>query len=229
MSIRATKRNSACSEALSQRLAGLRLGLTRLVAFLGIVGFLFPEAVCARAAAPDLTITVRVYNYTQTPPTTLARAEREAARIFAKAGLKVVWSDCGPEGPTNVSQEPCKEEELEATAIRLRILPTPVGNRLQDTVFGFATHPALASVYYASALDLAKYDQAEFEAPIVLGCAIAHEIGHLLLGSNRHSISGIMRARWDRRDIREELQGAMFFAPQQAKLMQAELQRRESR
>jgi hypothetical protein len=97
---------------------------------------------------------------------------------------------------------------------------------LQDSVFGFAIAPALTTVYYESALGFAKYDQAEFEAPIVLGCAIAHEIGHLLLGPNRHSVSGIMRARWDRRDIREELQGAMLFTPQQARLMQAEMQRR---
>jgi hypothetical protein len=223
MRIRVTKRESALSKALSRRLDGLGLGLTRVVAVVGIVGFLFSEAACASPAALDLTITVRVYNYTQAPPTTLARAEREAGRIFGDAGLKVLWLDCMPGSSTQ--QDPC-QEAIETADIRLRILLAPVRNNLQDSVFGFAIAPALATVYYESALGFAKYDQAEFEAPIVLGCAIAHEIGHLLLGPNRHSVSGIMRARWDRRNIREELQGAMLFTPQQARLMQAEMQRR---
>ena len=223
MRIRVTKRESALSKALSRRLDGLGLGLTRVVAVVGIVGFLFSEAACASPAALDLTITVRVYNYTQAPPTILARAEREAGRIFGDAGLKVLWLDCMPGSSTQ--QDPC-QEAIESADIRLRILLAPVRNNLQDSVFGFAIAPALATVYYESALGFAKYDQAEFEAPIVLGCAIAHEIGHLLLGPNRHSVSGIMRARWDRRDIREELQGAMLFTPQQARLMQAEMQRR---
>jgi hypothetical protein len=224
MRIRVTKRESALSKALSQRLDGLGLGLTRVVAMVGMVGFLFSEAACASPAALDLTITVRVYNYTQAPPTILARAEREAGRIFGEAGLKVLWLDCTPGYSTPIPQDPC-QEAIETADIRLRILLAPVRN-MQDSVFGFAIAPALASVYYESALGFAKYDQAEFEAPIVLGCAIAHEIGHLLLGSNRHSVSGIMRARWDRRDIREELQGAMLFTPQQARLMQAEMRRR---
>jgi len=225
MRIRVTNRESALSKPLSQRLDGLGLGLTRVVAVVGIVGFLFSEAACASPAALDLTITVRVYNYTQAPPTILARAEREAGRIFGDAGLKVLWLDCMPGSSTPISQDPC-HEAIETADIRLRILLAPVRNNLQDSVFGFAIAPALATVYYESALGFAKYDQAEFEAPIVLGCAIAHEIGHLLLGPNRHSVSGIMRARWDRRDIREELQGAMLFTPQQARLMQAEMQRR---
>src|SRR5262245_24857375 len=144
-------------------------------------GSVLSETVCARPKAPDVTITVRVYNYTQALPAVLSRAERAAGQVFAKAGLKVVWSDCWPEPPTNAPQEPCEEKTLEATGIRLRILPTPAGDRLQDTVFGFSIHPALASVYYESAVQFAKNDEGGFEAPPILGCVIAHEIGHLLL------------------------------------------------
>jgi len=177
-------------------------------------------------AAADLTIPVRVFNYAQAPPALLARAEREADRIFGKAGLKLVWLDCTPGHSTSLPQDPC-EEAIEAEDIRLRIHVVPVGNSLQDSVFGFAIAPALATVYYESALGLAKYDENEFEeTPIVLGCVIAHEIGHLLLGSNGHSDSGIMQARWDRRRVQEALMGAMDFTPSQARLIQAEIQRR---
>jgi hypothetical protein len=225
MSIRFTKRDSALSEAFrGQRLNRLGLGLAAVVVALLGVGFIFSETACATPADPDRTITVRVYNYAQTSPTGLVEAEREAGRIFGEAGLKVVWLDCST-GPTPIPQDPC-QEAIEDTDIRLRIILAPVRNSLPDSAFGFAIAPALATVYYKSVLGFAKYDQAEFEAPIVLGCAIAHEIGHLLLGPNRHSFSGVMRAHWEREDIRLALMGGMLFTSDQAKLMRAEIQRR---
>ena len=116
----------------------LRVRRNSLVA---AVGFSFPETAYGTPATPHPTITGRDYNFTQALPAVLAEAEREAGQILAKAGLSVIWSECWPALPTSVSQKTCKEETLETTAIRLRILPTPVGNRLQDTVFGFAIYP----------------------------------------------------------------------------------------
>jgi hypothetical protein len=225
MRIRVIKRDSVLSEALRGLwLNRLRQGLIEVSVLLSVVGFPFPQSACAAPVAPDLTITVRVYDYTRASPTILVGAEREAGRIFHEAGLKVVWLDC-TNGPTPIPQDLC-QEALEAEDVRLRIVLALGGHNFHDTAFGFAIAPALATVYYESALGFANYDQAEFEASIVLGCAIAHEIGHLLLGSNSHSVFGIMRARWDRRDIQEGLMGAMLFTPKQARLMQTETQRR---
>ena len=99
-----------------------------------------------------------------------------------------------PEGPC--------QRAPEATDIRLRILAAPIQKVFQDPVFGFAVHPVLASVYYDYAVRRAKSDDAEFEVPIILGCVIAHELGHLLLGSNGHSVTGIMQPRWEAKQVR---------------------------
>jgi len=123
------------------------------------------------------------------------------------------------------SQNPCLEP-LEATDIVLRVLSEPTQNRFQDTVFGFAVVPILVSVYYDYALNTAKRDNAEFEVPIILGCVIAHEVGHLLLGLNSHSGSGVMQPRWERRQIRQVMTGTLLFSPEQAKLIQADAQTR---
>ena len=222
MGIRFTSRGSAFSQALKgQRLNRLWMGVAGVSTLVAAVGFSFPETTYGAPAAPHPTITVRVYNFTQALPAVLAEAEREAGQILAKAGLSVIWSECWPVLPTNVSQKTCKEETLETTAI-----PTPVGNRLQDTVFGFAIYPALASVYYESAVRFAKNDEGRFEIPPILGCVMAHEIGHLLLGSKSHSFSGVMRSRWDREQLREAMMGALLFTPKQVRLMQAEMHRR---
>ena len=192
---------------------------------MGLLGFAFPEAAFAADNDPSPTITVQIYNYSQASPAVLAGAEREAGRILGAAGLRAVWLEC-PVGPSTTSpQGPC-EKAPDATDLRLRVLAAPVQNKFQDTVFGFAVHPVLASVYYEYAMRRAKSDDAEFEVPIILGCAIAHELGHLLLGSNSHSDAGIMQPRWEPDQFRQLMMGTLLFTTAQSKLMREQAQTR---
>jgi hypothetical protein len=139
----------------------------------------------------------------------------------------MVWFDCPMEhfGGVHVEQNLCLEP-LEATDIVLRVLSEPPQNKFQDTVFGFAVVPILASVYYDYALRTAKRDNAEFEVPIILGCVIAHEVGHLLFGLNGHTGSGVMQPRWERKPVRQAMTGVLLFTHEQSKLIQAEAQTR---
>lgn len=205
---------------------GLRyLGLIAALTLVAVLIFVFAEAADAAPTAPDLIVIVRVYNYARTSSTMLTQAEREASRILGEAGLKSVWLDCPLAPSTDIPQSPCPEP-IGAAEIRLRILSVPIHNSSYDTAYGFAIAPALATVYSESALRFARNDEGEFEAPTILGCAIAHEIGHLLLGSNSHSLSGVMSAHWECKHIRQALMGAMLFSLAEAKLIQAEMRRR---
>jgi hypothetical protein len=56
----------------------------------------------------------------------------------------------------------------------------------------------------------------------MLGRIIAHELGHLLLGQNGHSVVGIMKARWGSRDAEPAHQVAKFF-PSEAKKIRAQV------
>jgi hypothetical protein len=62
----------------------------------------------------------------------------------------------------------------------------------------------------------------------MLGCAIAHEVGHLLLGPSSHSAGGIMRGEWGPKELQLALMGKLLFASQQSKLIRAEARRRMS-
>jgi hypothetical protein len=226
MKIRIREQHSALGEAFrGQRLRWLRLSLKLAVGLVGVMSFAFPETVFARVANPSPAIRVQVYNYTQASPAILARAEREASRILGEAGLRTIWLDCSVGHSIAVPQDPC-QEPLEPTDIVLRVLSEPIQNRFADTVCGFAVVPVYASVYYDYVLRRAKSDNAEFEVRVILGCVIAHEIGHLLLGSNSHSSSGVMQQRWERKQIRQAVTGTLLFTPEQAKLIQAETQTR---
>jgi hypothetical protein len=62
---------------------------------------------------------------------------------------------------------------------------------------------------------------AEFSAYQVLSHAMAHEIGHLLLGPNSHSRNGIMRAQWNRDDLRVIARASLRFTPEQTERLRA--------
>jgi len=206
-----------------QRFSWLGLSIELVAGLVGVMGLAFPATVFATAADPSPTIRIRVVDYASASPAILAEAEREAARILSKAGLRTVWVNCSGGRSTTVPQDPC--QELEATDISLRVLSEPTQNTFQDTVFGFAVVPILATVYY-EAVRHAKSDGAAFDTPIILGCVIAHEIGHLLLGSNSHSGLGVMKRRWERKQFRQAMTGILLFTPEQAKRIQAEAQTR---
>jgi hypothetical protein len=61
------------------------------------------------------------------------------------------------------------------------------------------------------------------DAEVVLAHTMAHEIGHLLLGSNSHASQGIMRPTWDERDIHLAKTGVLGFTDAQAERMQAQV------
>jgi hypothetical protein len=57
----------------------------------------------------------------------------------------------------------------------------------------------------------------------ILGNVIAHELGHLLLGSNSHSPAGIMRARWQAEELQRVAKGTLSFNAEQAEYMRGKL------
>jgi hypothetical protein len=59
--------------------------------------------------------------------------------------------------------------------------------------------------------------------PTLLGHAIAHELGHLFLGTNSHSPTGLMRARWQSDDLANASRGALNFSSVESQQMRNKL------
>ena len=172
------------------------------------------------AFAGEPTATVLVYNHAHLARSILVAAEREAGRILDAAGVRIVWVECPMRSAIAGAKGPCLRA-LKSTDIMLRLLPSPAQRSLKADVFGFAISPILANVYYDDAVRLAvEQGYVEYDARIILGCVTAHELGHLLLGSNSHSSTGIMRSRWGWKQVREALMGTLLFTAEQGKVMQ---------
>jgi hypothetical protein len=54
---------------------------------------------------------------------------------------------------------------------------------------------------------------------LLLGHAAAHELGHLLLGTNSHSERGLMRARWENSELLQIRGGKLLFSESKARHM----------
>jgi hypothetical protein len=197
------------------------------IGFLAALSFGVPETCFAKGAGIEAVIRIRVNNYSQASPAIMARAEREAAKIFEEAGLVLDWLDCPMEhfGGVQVAQNSCLEP-LQATEIVLRVLAEPMQNRFQESVFGFAVVPIFASVYYDFAFRTARRDNDDSELPVILGSVMAHELGHLLLGLNSHSVSGVMQAKWERKQVRQATMGGLLFTHEQAAAIRVEAKKR---
>jgi hypothetical protein len=60
----------------------------------------------------------------------------------------------------------------------------------------------------------------------LLGLAMAHELGHLLLRSPVHSVTGIMRHQWTEKQLRDDDRGYLRFTAGEAESMRNEVSRR---
>ncbi len=161
-------------------------------------------------------ITVLVFNFRQAPAEALVKAEKEAGRILEHAGVPVTWRDC----PTG--NEPCRKGP--GRVFFLAMMAGPVQNKFLDTISGYALLPDhLAVVHYDYLPPLTGRESGKADTALVLGCVIAHELGHLLLGAHPHSIAGIMQAHWGIEQTRLALMSQLFFLPEEARLMHANI------
>lgn len=160
--------------------------------------------------------TVMVFNFRQVSTDILSNAEKETDQIFGHASIKIVWQEC----PTG--NEPCHKGP--GPLFFLAIKAGSVQNKFLDVVSGEAKVAGHLAVIYYDALPQGSHRKpTPHEASTLLGCVIAHELGHLLLGAHGHSIHGIMRDRWDVEQTRVALMSELDFLPEEGKLMRGAL------
>jgi hypothetical protein len=174
-----------------------------------------------------LKITLRMYNY-GVSQALLAKAEREAATILHRAGVGVAWVDC-PLSPADSANYPTCLEPVGTTDFAVKVLAARETERFSShhDALGQALECSrkqagcAAYVFYRDVLQLAREgDAAEYQ---LLGHALAHEVGHLLLGPNSHSPTGIMRANWSRPDVQMMARAYLFFTEEQSRRLRDEV------
>jgi hypothetical protein len=156
------------------------------------------DAVVLDPPTPQLPrpVKVRVYRSPDITPDLLSAALHVAEATFAAASVEVVWKVCGP---SECQIPPSPAERL------VRLVRTPKGVNHDTRCLGEALIDAekgtgvLATVYVDRVLGLVR--RLHVDHATLLGRTIAHEIGHLLLATNTHGTSGLMRELWSPEEL----------------------------
>jgi hypothetical protein len=160
-------------------------------------------------------LVLQISNYSGAPPAIVRQAQAEVTRVYAEIGVPLEWS------------EPTDERGDHQPSTRIVLLPYETGDlRLSEKqVMGAAVRTrggnAIAYVYYRRVqTESVRY---QVSTGLVLACAIAHELGHLLLPGAAHAPAGLMRACWNRDDFNRADQGQLRFLPDEVARIRAGL------
>lgn len=186
------------------------------------------SATLAHAAEPAHAVVIRTYNYAAVSTNELTTARSEAENIFRRARISLQWIECrvpnGDEGAL------CTEPLLVGRDLMLRLVDRipASGNRIVALGESMLDRDQRGGVLMT--VDLfpvrAVADGTSTSWPTLLGRAIAHEIGHLLLGSADHPRLGLMRALWSHDELRGLKPAHWGFSRREAAQMRDTLRRR---
>ena len=148
---------------------------------------------------PSARIVVRSYNTVGVPSSVLERAESTAQELLQEAGVDSVWRNCRTNrGSSSHSPDRC-DDVVNASELIVRVVRAPgaVANGQElgySHVDPYRRQGTLATVFADRVRPLAA--ALRIDEGTLLGRAMTHEIGHLLLGSLEHSTTGLMRGDW---------------------------------
>ena len=179
-----------------------------------------------RSEAPRRPIVVRVYNTACVPADTLRASESNAEYVFSRAGVRTQWIDCSPTAGPPVVPAICHQPLSSADVVvrLIRKADAPKAHFDGDTL-GFASAVGSERGAYASVFcdAVAAAESSESDLRLSLAHAITHELGHLFLRSNEHSVAGVMAATWGQRERRLAALNRLLFLPEEAKRIQVEV------
>ena len=164
-------------------------------------------------AAPYLRLDVRLATSEHLSPVARASLIREVDGIWRREGVRVQWQvgSVGVERPAYALRVLVVQRESPTNNTRHK---WPVGELLRDQAdnsVAVVSIDAAARVLAVAARSDEPTALLERRLGMVLGRAVAHEIGHYLLDTPGHSRQGLMRAHIDAHDFVDLRTGAFFL------------------
>lgn len=173
-----------------------------------------------KQADPQQTLSIRLYNDAGVDPRTLHWATVETDRLFRSAAIQITWQQL-----SGATAEPvaCSASDR-PTHVVMRLIPKAPTSASPGAL-------AVARPFAPTGTQVLIFcDRVELLAPfanaplyVILGEAMAHEIGHVLLGSVEHSIGGLMEAHWSTTSLHLASKGLLAFGREEAERMNARL------
>ena len=191
------------------------------------LGAAAPLAAQPRSAAPHVVIR---WSPQVALPGEGSEARRRAGNILGQAGISVSWRECGSFARRTGRLSAECLEPLEPNEVVLRIVQggpsdPSLWSSLGESVVVLDGRGGWFSTIYSDRVT-AMALLANVDVDDVLSRAVAHEVGHLLLGSRAHARHGLMRAMWSTADLRRNAALDWLFSANEARTMREAIARR---
>ncbi len=165
---------------------------------------------------------ISVFNDSRISSEILTQAEEVSSHVFGQAGIHVDWVNCSPADEAPSGKVACRQaiqQNLQLHIVRRSL-------NLRDSILGISYLASDGTGFQADIFfeGIERMGHETFVDPaIILGHVAAHEIGHLLLGTNSHSSEGIMRAHWKMDELARANKGLLLFTKSQSHRMAEKL------
>lgn len=176
-------------------------------------------------AESSVTLTVRLYNTSGIPAPEMLAGRRGADAILRNTGLDVRFRLCGRRASSEAAVDPC-DESLKPSEVIVRVIDAPLFNAaLYSDAYGVTyivketNHGWLATVFSDRINRAAR--RVGIQPGTLLGRVMAHEVGHLLLGSGYHAEAGVMRAELPDAMLDRDGDEWRFSMPEAARMQRA--------
>lgn len=183
---------------------------------LAITGFLLvmSSPAVARMADREGDVRIRLIDSDRVGGMSLPVARAVAGRILSSTGARFRWDEGKSSGGS-------------ANTIEIRFLDFAPKNQPAGALaeaFPFAEGGMRIAVFLDRISDLAN--RQPLFMPRILGHVLAHEIGHVLRGTNAHSWTGVMKAHWDASDYAAMRKSSLPFSAEDVETIRLRLRAR---
>ena len=129
--------------------------------------------------------TVPVYVIHEQTGLEIRFAESQAAQIFARIGVRIVWGTVG------------------RSPLPVDAIVVDLGSATEECPGALACAKPFEGVHVKVFSGRLRQVAPRGAAPALLAHVLVHEITHILEGTKHHSVEGVMKACWDRSDLEQ--------------------------
>ena len=165
-------------------------------------------------------LSIRIYDLADVSSPTLAHAIQDASEILSTAGVHAIWqhgSDADEAHTVDFSTPTVKQPAQDYRGYIVVGILNGMPSWFHAGALGYTLPDAQSGVNATIFYDRIKRldESGVIDLATVLGRVIAHEVGHVLLGSTEHCDRGIMRAICRKEDFQVPRRGTAEFTAQQ--------------
>jgi hypothetical protein len=161
-------------------------------------------------AASTLRLTLVIYDHAHVRGETLTAAENTVSEIFAYANVQLIWLEGFAYAAERREAEIPAPEDPATLVVKLQPASEAARYGVRSACEGIGLPSGV--ILFVRSIDPRSTPAS---AATHLGYVMAHELGHIMLGPNAHSIVGIMRGTLLPEDWEKAAQGTLSFTHSQ--------------